>query len=350
MELKIGKKFIGEGHPTFIVAEISGNHSGSIYKALELIEAAKFAGADAVKLQTYTADTITINTNKKDFLLDQDSPWSEFNTLWDLYNKAHTPWDWHETLFKKAHELDLEAFSSPFDETAVDFLESLNVPAYKIASPEINHIPLIKKIAQTKKPVILSTGVSNLKDLDLSISALKGGGLDQIIVLKCNSTYPAPPDEANLRTIPDIQNQYGVLTGLSDHTTGSLSAIASVALGASLIEKHIKLDEHGDSVDSFFSCGARDFRIMVDQIREVESQLGEINYSITESAKQSIKGKRSIYVSNFINEGDEINETNIKIVRPSFGLHPKYFEQCIGKKALRDLAPGDRLTKELVEW
>ena len=243
MELKIGKKLVGEGHPTFIVAEISGNHDGSIDKAIELIEAANFAGADAVKLQTYTADTITINTNKRDFLLDKDSPWAEFSTLWDLYNKAHTPWEWHETLFKKARELDLEVFSSPFDETAVDFLESLDVPAYKIASPEINHIPLIRKIAQTKKPVILSTGVSNLEDLKLSISELNECGLDEIIVLKCNSTYPAPSKEANLRTIPDIQNQFGVLAGLSDHTIGSLSAIASVALGASLIEKHIKLDE-----------------------------------------------------------------------------------------------------------
>jgi pseudaminic acid synthase len=350
MEIKIGNKIVGKFHPTFIVAEISGNHNGSLDYALELVEAAHFAGADAIKLQTYTADTITLKSNKNDFLLEKNSPWKEYKNLWSLYNHAHTPWEWHETLFKRAKELELEFFSSPFDETAVDFLETFDVPVYKVASPEINHIPLLAKIAQTKKPVILSTGVSDLQDLELAISTLKNNGTKKIVVLKCNSTYPAPSSEANLRTIKDIQEKFNVIAGLSDHTLGSSSAIASVALGGCVIEKHIKLDRQGDSVDSFFSYDANHFKEMVMQIREVEKELGKIDYSISKSAMQSIKGRRSIYVSENIKVGEIISDKNIKIVRPSYGLEPKYFQDCIGKKALRELFPGDRLTKDALEW
>lgn len=350
MEIKIGNKILGKSHPAFVVAEISGNHNGSLDFALELVDAAHYAGADAIKLQTYTADTITLKSNKKDFLLEKDSPWKKYKNLWSLYDEAHTPWEWHKILFNRAKVLGMEFFSSPFDETAVDFLETFDVPVYKVASPEINHIPLLAKIAKTKKPVILSTGVSDLQDLELAISTLKSHGTTEIVVLKCNSAYPAPPSEANLRTIEDIQKKFHVLAGLSDHTLGSSSAIASVVLGGCLIEKHIKLDSQGNSVDSFFSYDANHFKEMVVQIREVEKELGEIDYSISKSAMQSLKGRRSIYVSENIKVGERITEKNIKIVRPSYGLEPKYFQDCIGKKALRELKPGERLTKDLLEW
>jgi pseudaminic acid synthase len=348
LELKIGNRLLGRGHPTFLVAEMSGNHGGKIHRALEILRAAKRAGADAVKLQTYTPDTITLNSSFEDFLLPSDSPWSQESNLYQLYSKAFTPWEWHLELFEEAHRQNIIIFSSPFDESAVDFLEQLGAPAYKIASPEITHIPLIRRVALTGKPVILSTGVSDLADLELAIETLRSGGVTQIIVLKCTTAYPAPLEESNLRTIPDIIERFGVLSGLSDHTMGSAGAIAAVVLGSSLIEKHFTLDDNSETVDSFFSSNEDEFQKMVRDIRSVEKSLGQVCYEITQSARNSLRGRRSLYVAAPISAGEALTTKNVKCVRPAFGLHPKYFDQILGRTVTCDLRIGDRLTWEVI--
>jgi len=348
-KIKIGERTIGDGKQTFVIAEMSGNHGGSIERALDIIRAAKRAGADAIKLQTYTADTITLKSNLEDFVIPKGSPWEEYSTLWDLYNKAFTPWEWHKKLFLEARGLGIEIFSSPFDESAVDFLEDLNVSAYKIASPEITHIPLITKIAQTRKPVIISTGIADLSDINLALSTLKAHGSKDIILLKCSTSYPAPIEESNLLTIPDMVDKFGCLSGLSDHTKGSLAAITSVALGATVIEKHFTLDKLATTVDSFFSLSEEEFSAMVKDIRLVEKSLGKVNYDITESAKLNLYGRRSIYVSSKIKKGGILTKSNIKVVRPSFGLHPKYYTEVLGRFANQDLSPGERLTWDVLD-
>ncbi len=348
-EIKIGKHILGKGHPSFIVAEMSGNHGGSLQQAIDIVRAAKRTGADAIKLQTYTADTITINSNKDDFKIISDSPWAEHNTLWELYNKAYTPWEWHEAIFAEARKLDIEIFSSPFDETAVDLLEKLNAPAYKIASPEITNIPLLERVAKTGKPVIISTGISNLEDIELALSTLKNAGVKDIIVLKCTTAYPAPAEESNLNTIPDIIKRFDVLSGLSDHTMGTAAAVATIALGGSLIEKHFTLDSADETVDSFFSSGEKEFTHMVNDIRFLDKALGKVNYDITPTALPSIRGRSSLYISAPVKAGELISKSNIKSVRPSFGLHPKYYNEVLGRKAKKDLEPGDRLSWEVIE-
>jgi pseudaminic acid synthase len=347
-ELKIGNKVLGPGHPAFVVAEISGNHGGDIERALDIVRAAKRAGADAVKLQTYTADTITINCDREDFQLPSDSPWSAEETLYQLYAKAQTPWEWHSKLFEEARLQNIIIFSSPFDESAVDLLEKLNAPAYKIASPEITHIPLIRRVARTGKPVILSTGISELSDVELAIETLRSEGATQIIVLKCTTAYPAPAEESNLRTIPDIVQRFGVLSGLSDHTLGSAGAIAAVVLGGSLIEKHFTLDGQHETVDSFFSSNENEFRLMVQDIRLVEASMGCVSYDIALSARNSFRGRRSLYVAAPIRAGETLTTDNVKCVRPSFGLHPKHLPQILGRKATCDLLHGDRLTWDVI--
>ena len=344
MELKIGKTFVGTGHPCFIVAEISANHNQSIEKAKKIVKAAKNSGANAIKIQTYTADSITLNSNKKDFKIPKNSPWSKYKNLWNLYNKAHTSRELHKIIFKEAKKLDMEYFSSPFDENSVDFLESLNVGAYKIASPEINHIPLIKKVAKTKKPVILSSGLSNLEDLKLAINTLKKYNNKKIIVLKCNTSYPSPIKDSNIITISDIKKRFKVLSGLSDHTIENTSSILSVALGGSLIEKHIKLDNDIHGIDSFFSLGPKKFSSLVKEIRTAELALGKISYKITKSASKNLKGMRSIYVSRKIKKGEKITQYNVKIIRPSYSLAPKHYEKIIGKISIKDLDIGDRIS------
>lgn len=343
-QIKIGKHTIGKGFPTFIVAEMSGNHGGSLEQAKEIIYAAKRSGADAIKLQTYTADTITINSNKPDFKILNGTAWEEHDNLWSLYNKAHTPWEWHNELFTIAREIGLEIFSSPFDETAVDFLENLNVNVYKIASPEITNIPLLEKIAKTLKPVIISTGIANIDDIELALNTLINNGSKDIIILKCTTSYPAPAEDCNLITISDIPNRFNVLTGLSDHTLGIGSSIAAVVYGANIIEKHFIVNEEQNTVDSFFSASEKIFTQMVNEIRFVEKAIGQINYEITESAKPSIRGRSSLYVTDFIKKGKILTRNNVRAIRPSFGLHPKYYNQIIGKVVNRDLEPGDRLT------
>jgi pseudaminic acid synthase len=349
MEIRIGNHTLGPGHPTFIVAEMSGNHGGSLERALEIVRAVKRSGADAIKLQTYTADTITLKCDREDFLIPAGTPWEDHSTLWGLYDKAHTPWDWHETIFREATRLGLEVFSSPFDESAVELLERLGTPAYKIASPEITDIPLLERVARTGKPVIISTGISELEDIELALSALRGAGASEIIVLKCTTAYPAPIEESNLCTIPDIIGRFGVLSGLSDHSSGTAAAIAAVALGASFIEKHFTLDDSKDTVDSFFSSREKEFTRMAQDIRLVEKALGCHSYEIAPSALLNLRGRRSLYVSADIKAGETFTEHNIKSVRPSFGLHPKYYKELMGRCAKRDLQLGDRISWDVIE-
>ena len=317
-KLKIGKKF-----PSLIVAEMSGNHCGSLKRAIQLIKAAKKSGADAIKLQTYTADTITLKSNRRDFLISKKSPWHNKKSLWNLYKDAHTPWHWHQKLFKEARKIGLEIFSSPFDIHAVDFLEKMNCPAYKIASPEINHIPLIERVARTKKPIILSLGLANKSDIDLALKTIRKKGNNKIILLQCVTSYPAPVNEQNIKSISEIKKKYKTLSGLSDHTKGFIASVSAVVMGAKLIEKHFNLSNN-KSVDSFFSSTEKEFKIMTDNIRLAEASLGSSKIEISKSSKENFNSRRSIYVSKNITKGEIITENNVKIVRPNYGLHPKF--------------------------
>lgn len=342
MKLKIADKQISNESPCYIVAEMSGNHGGNINDALEILHQAKAAGVDAVKLQTYRASTITLNANTEDFQLPTTSPWAKHKNLYELYEEAHTPWQWHEQLFAEAKKLDLTLFSSPFDATAVELLESLGTPAYKIASPEITDLALLECVAKTKKPVILSTGVAQLHDIELAVATLIKHGCSQYILLKCTSAYPTPYEEVNLNTIVDMKQRFSCPVGISDHTQGDTVPIAAVALGAKFIEKHIKLDDDNESVDSFFSLTATEFANLVKNVRNTESALGQVTYELTKTARQSLRGRRSLYYSKDIKQGETITLENIKSVRPSLGLHPKYLPNMLGKKAKRELSFATR--------
>jgi pseudaminic acid synthase len=330
-----------------IVAELSANHNGSLEIALNTIKAAKRAGADAIKLQTYTPDTITIKSKKKDFLIS-GTIWNG-QYLYDLYKTAYTPWEWHEQLFNLAREEGLVIFSTPFDNTAVDFLEALNVPAYKIASLEITDIPLIKYVASKGKPVIISTGISTLEDIELAVDTCRSMDNNEIILLKCTSSYPAPIEEANLIMIPDIARRFNVLTGLSDHTMGITAPIAAVTLGARLIEKHFIIDRSIGGPDSSFSLNENEFTEMVRAVRETEKALGIVDYNLTDKQRKSRVFCRSLYIVRDIKKGECITEDNVRSIRPGYGLHPQYFNEIIGKKALRDLKRGEALKKEFLD-
>lgn len=332
---------------TFIIAELSANHNGSKKVALDSIRAAKVAGADAIKIQTYTADTLTLNCDKPDFRLGKGL-W-EGETFYTLYQKAYTPWEWHEEIFRVAKDEGLICFSTPFDKTAVDLLESLNNPIYKIASFEITDIPLIQYIASKHKPVILSTGIAMEEDIQLALDTLRAGGCTDITLLKCTSAYPAPIEDANLLTIPDMKQRFGCKVGLSDHTEGYTVPMAAVALGAEVVEKHFIIDRSIGGPDSAFSMEADEFRLMVENIRKVEAALGSVSYP-TDPSK--IKGRefcRSLYVAEDIKAGEVITEENVRSVRPGYGLHPKYLPDLIGRKVKCDLKVGDRMSWEAVE-
>ncbi len=348
MTFSIGDTLVGGSAPTFIVAEMSANHAGSLDKALRLVEAAAQAGANAIKLQTYTPDTITINSEGEDFRLNS-GPWAGFRSMWDLYQAAQTPWEWHEIIYRKAKLHGLEVFSSPFDETAVDFLEEIRTPAYKVASPEINHIPLLRAVAKTGKPVILSTGLARKCDIELAIETLRSNGCQDVALLKCTSAYPTPASECNLLTIPDMGPRFDVTPGISDHSLGSVVAVAAVSLGAKIVEKHFRLDDDEPTVDAFFSNTPEEFRRLVTDIRTIEEALGSVDYEIAPSAKASLRGMRSIYVCDEIRKGEFINKTNIRCVRPALGLHPKHYDEVIGRKARRNMRKGERLRLEDVE-
>lgn len=340
MEFKIGNYLIGENQPPFIIAEMSGNHNQSLDRALELVDAAAMAGAHALKLQTYTADTITM---KGAFTItDENSLWKG-KELHELYKTAYTPWEWHEPIFKRAKEKGMLAFSSPFDETAVDFLESLNVPAYKIASFENTHHPLLKKVARTGKPVIVSTGVSTLEDIQECVKVLRDNGCENYILLKCTSTYPSTPENTNLNTIPELKKIFGCTIGLSDHTMGIGTSVAAIALGARVIEKHFTLRRADGGVDSAFSLEPEELKALVVETERAFLSLGKVFIGIQEAEKKSLLFKRSIYVSVDIKAGDVISENNIKVIRPALGLAPKYYDTIIGKKARTDLKQGHPL-------
>jgi N-acetylneuraminate synthase/pseudaminic acid synthase len=343
MNIKIGKYIVGKNHPCFIVAEMSGNHNQSLSRAIKIIKAAKRAGANAIKLQTYSADTITLKCKKKDFTISKSSPWKKSKFMWNLYNNASTPWTWHKKLFSEAKKNNLEIFSSPFDESAVDLLEKLNCVAYKIASPEINHFPLLKRVAKTKKPVILSTGLSDFKDLRVTVNFLKKNGTKKIIILKCITSYPAKIGELNLKTIQDISQKFKCISGFSDHTKGFIAPLTAAILGASVIEKHFTLNDNKKTVDSFFSFKEKDFSEMVKNIRASERSIGETNYDISKDSKKSYTARRSIYFSRKIKKGEKITIDNIKVVRPAFSLSPKHYYKILGMRTKRNFNIGDRI-------
>ena len=328
----------------FIIAELSANHNGSIETAIETIRAAKRAGANCIKFQTYTADTITLDSNKDDFIID-DTIWNG-RKLYDLYQEAYTPWEWHEELFRIADEEGLICFSSPFDKTSVDFLEKLNVPAYKIASFEITDIPLIEYVASKGKPVIISTGIAEIEDIELAIKTCRKVGNNQIALLKCTSSYPAPINEANMCMVKDLATRFNVISGLSDHTMGATVPIVATVFGAKIIEKHFILDRSIGGPDASFSMNEKEFTEMVKSIREAESAIGEVDYTLTEKQAKGKDFSRSLYVVEDIKAGDIISEKNIRSIRPGFGLHPKYFFSILGKKINKNLKKGERFSLE----
>jgi pseudaminic acid synthase len=338
--MKIGNFEFNKNSEVFIIAELSANHNGSIDTAIETIKAAKRVGANAIKLQTYTADTMTIDCDKDDFIIK--------GTIWDganlhkLYQEAYTPWDWHKKLFEVAAEEGLVCFSSPFDKTAVDFLETLNVPAYKIASFEITDIPLIEYVASKGKPIILSTGIATTDDIELALDACKRMGNNDIALLKCTSSYPAPIEEANMCMVKDLAERYGVISGLSDHTMGATVPVVATCFGAKIIEKHFILDRSIGGPDASFSMDESEFRAMVVAVREAEKAIGVVDYTLTD---KQVKGKdfsRSLYVVEDMKAGDIITEKNVRSIRPGFGLHPKYLKDVLGEKVNRDIDKGSR--------
>ncbi|NLM05913.1 MAG: pseudaminic acid synthase [Tissierellia bacterium] len=345
-DIKFGNRIIGENYPTFIIAEISANHNQSFDKAVEIIKAAKEAGADAVKVQTYTADTITLNCNSDDFLAH--GLW-EGQSLYDLYSEAYTPWEWQPKLKEIAEKEGLEFFSSPFDFTAVDFLENMNVPAYKVASFEITDIPLIKYMASKMKPMIMSTGIARLSDIDEAVRACRDVGNNNIILLKCTSAYPAPMEEANLRVIPNMIETFDVTVGLSDHTFGRTVPLGAVALGAKVVEKHLIMKRSDGGPDSGFSMEFEEFKEMVKAIRDLEKAIGKVAYDLTDKQIKSREHSRSLYVSTDVKKGDIITRKNVRSVRPGFGMATKHIDEILGKKFRNDYKMGTRMKWNMVE-
>ena len=344
-DIKIAHHTIGLNHSPFIIAEMSGNHNQSLERALEIVDAAALAGAHAIKLQTYTADTITMKGAYT--IHDENSLWNG-KELHELYQQAYTPWEWHQPIFERAKEKGLISFSSPFDETAVDFLETLDVPAYKIASFENTHLPLIRKVAQTGRPIIISTGVSSISDIDEAVRLLRKEGCENFILLKCTSTYPATPENTNINTIPHLSNLYNCLVGLSDHTMGIGVSVAAVALGARVIEKHFTLRRADGGVDSAFSLEPEELKALVEETKNAFLSLGEISYGVQQAEEKSKFFKRSIYVSKDIAVGDVFTNDNLKIIRPGDGLAPKFIDVVIGKKAKVSIKAGTPLNWDIL--
>ena len=332
----------------FIVAELSANHNGSLDIAIQTIKAAKIAGADAVKLQTYTADTITIDSNKEDFIINNGSIWDGQN-FYKLYEKAHTPWEWHEELFKVAKNVGLVCFSTPFDKSAVDFLEHLDNPIYKIASFEITDIPLIDYIASKGKPIIISTGIAKKSDINLALSTIRRRNSNEIVLLKCTSSYPAPINEANLLTLTNYSKTFGVTPGLSDHTLGITAPVVATALGAKVIEKHFILDKSIGGPDSSFSLDFDEFSEMVKAVRSAESSIGSVNYKLSEKQKSGKSFSRSLYIVRDVKKGDIISKNNVRSIRPGFGLHPKFLSEITGRRFNNNYSKGSRLTFKKIE-
>lgn len=345
--LKINQRFIGDGHPAYLIAEMSANHAQDKSRALEIIHAAKEAGADCIKIQTYTADTITLDCRNSYFTFEGDA-WKGEN-LHDLYAKAYTPWEWQPELKEEADKIGIDFFSTPFDPTAVDFLEQMNVSFYKIASFEVVDIPLIKKTAATGKPIIMSVGMATLQEIDEAVAAVHAMGNDQLALLKCSSSYPAIPAHMNLKTIPDMKERFQVPIGLSDHSMGSVAAVTAVALGANIIEKHFCLGREIENPDSAFSMEPEEYRRMVEEIRQAERAMGTVSYELSSEEESSRNTRKSIFVSADIAKGERITPENIRVVRPAYGMAPKYYEEVLGRRAKEDIAFGMPLSWELLE-
>ncbi|MFH2101057.1 MAG: pseudaminic acid synthase [Candidatus Micrarchaeota archaeon] len=345
--MKIGNRKVGPEEPCLMIAEISCNHLQKKDYALMLIEAAKGAGADAVKFQTYTPDTMTIDCDN-DYFKIKGTVWDGMS-LYQLYKEAYTPWDWFPELKDRAAQEGLIFFSTPFDPTAVDFLEKMDVQLYKIASFEVNDIPLIKRVARTGKPVIFSTGLATEEDIQLAVDTIRGEGNEDIMIMKCTSAYPAPLSEMNLRTIPDIAERFGTLVGLSDHSMSETAAVAAYTLGASAVEKHFIIDRKEGGHDAKFSLEPEEFKRMVKSVREAEEALGEVRYAQTDKVKEHDFVRRSIFVVKDIVKGTELTADNIRVIRPGYGMHPKHYEEVIGKKAKADIKRGTPLGGELIE-
>ena len=347
-EIKIAGKTIGREHPPFIIAEMSGNHNQSLERALEIVEAAAKAGAHALKLQTYKPDTMTIDLDEREFhISDPGSLWKG-TSLYQLYGEASTPWEWHEPIFDRARELGIVAFSTPFDDTSVEFLENLDVPCYKIASFENTDLPLIRRVASTGKPLIISTGMASIAELDDAVSAAREAGCKDLILLKCTSTYPASAQNTNILTIPHMRELFGCEVGLSDHTMGTGVAVASVALGATVVEKHFTLDRSAGGVDSTFSMEPAEMTSLVVDSEHAWRALGQISYGATEKEKKSLVFRRSIYVAEDVEVGDVLTSKNLRCIRPGLGLPPKYYDMLIGRKVNQAIKRGTPMSWDLI--
>lgn len=338
--IKIGDREVGPGARPYLIAEMSGNHNQSLDRALEIVDAAAASGADAVKLQTYTADTMTLNVRSPGFVIeDPNSLWAG-RQLWELYDEAHTPWDWHKPIFDRAASHGMHCFSTPFDDSAVDFLEELGVPAYKIASFEMTDLPLIRKVAKTGKPMIISTGMGTVAEIDEAVRTAKDAGNDQVIILKCTSTYPATAANTNISTITNMRDAFGVDVGLSDHTMGCGVAVAAVGLGAVLVEKHFTLRRADGGVDSTFSLEPEEFQILRDETERAWQALGRVTYGGTKAEEKSRAFRRSLYIGKDMAEGEELTPETLRIIRPGFGLPPKFYDQLLGKRVKRAVTAG----------
>jgi len=347
--IQIADRLIGEAHPPFVVAEMSGNHNQSLERALAIIDAAAVAGAHGLKIQTYTADTMTLDLDEGDFLIEDPNSLWQGQSLYKLYQRAFTPWEWHEAIFKRCHEHGMIGFSTPFDLSAVDFLEKLDVPAFKIASFENHDLPLIRRVAQTGKPIIISTGMASIAELDETVQVIRESGNEQIILLKCTSSYPATAQAANVRTIPHLRDLFKIQVGLSDHTIGIGVAIAAIALGATLVEKHLTLARSDGGVDSAFSLEPHEMKALVQETERAWQSLGEISYGIAEAEKGSLKFRRSIYVAKNMRAGEQFTKENLRVVRPGFGLPPRHYDILVGKRVVRDVKKGTPLSWDLIE-
>ncbi len=346
--MQIDNITIGVKNKPFIIAEMSGNHNQSLERALEIVEAAAKSGAHALKLQTYTADTLTLDVKEGEFFIDdKDSLW-EGKSLYELYQEAYTPWEWHKPIMDRANELGILCFSTPFDETAVDFLEELNVPTYKIASFENTHLPLIKKVAATGKPMIISTGMASVAELDETVRTVREAGCKQFVLLKCTSTYPASPENSNVLTIPHMRKLFDCEVGLSDHTMGVGAAVAAVAHGATVIEKHFTLRRADGGIDSAFSLEPEEMKSLVIETERAWQSLGDVTYGPSEAEKGSLTFRRSLYIAKDMKKGDVLDKENLRIVRPGLGLPPKYHEVILGRKVNRDLKKGTAVDWKMV--
>lgn len=348
-EIYIGERLISEEAPAFIIAEMSANHLMDFDRAVAIMRAAKEAGADAIKIQTYTPDSITLNCDDPCFQITQGTIW-DGTTLYQLYETAYTPWEWQPALKKKAEEMGLVFFSSPFDLSSIDFLEEMDVPAYKVASPEITDIPFLKKIAETGKPIIISTGIAYMADIELALRICREAGNEQVILLKCTSAYPAPYEDINLRTIPSMKENFDCIAGLSDHTMGGAVAGASVALGAKVVEKHLTLRRADGGADAAFSMEPEEFGKMVEDIRRIEKALGKVSYDLTPKQKKTREHSRSLFVARDMKAGEVFTPENLRSVRPACGLHTMYYEEILGKRISRDARLGTPMSWELVDF